>query len=599
MSAIGRWLGPTRLTLVVAMAGVVALSPSAAATAAIASATPTVGTVTASPTTGLGWRNNVTVTITGAPALTPLRILECYWDVQPDGGCSTIGTPTTDDAGATTAMVVTRRSVHDEEGGGDCWSPRALVCELEVFAPDVGLIGVPIPITFNTSTPPPAPPSVTVEPTTRLPFESVLSVHLDGLLAYGSVGLEECTPEVSMRCVSAGSGEADGNGVLDTEFRAQRLVGGFPFDCATSSTLCFVRVSSEGPRVETVPLSFDPNAPAPPRPTIRVSPTSNLVEGQAVDITGTGFTASNTVAAAVCAAGVVGTGDCDTQHFGLVSTGAGGSIALTLTVHPVIATSGGLAVDCRRAPGTCVLAVATFSDLSQTATVPLTFAPAGPLPTVSIGRVVVPEGTGDFVQVPVPVTLSTPSENPVVVVVATHDRSATAPADYVAVAAQPVVIPPGFTHATAYVLVMSDALDEPNERFVLGARSVAGATVANGTGSVRIIDDDPAPQITVDDALVVESGGAVTVTVRLSAPSGRTVAVDYLTRHGTARAGRDYRRTRGHVTFAPGTTVQTIRVPIVNDHVREGLETFGVHIENPHHARIGDADATIWIGDDD
>ena len=598
MSYLGRRVGLTLLALASTLTGVVALSPATVATAAAAA---TVGTVSASPTTGLGWRNNVTVTITGAPALTPLRILECYWDVQPDGGCSTIGTPTTDGAGAANATVITRRSVHDEEGGGDCWSPQALSCDLEVFAPDVGRIGVPITITFNTSTPPPAPPSIAVEPTTGLPFESLLSVHLDGLLAYGSVELQDCTSEFTTRCVSAGSGEADGNGLLDTEFHARRLIGGFPFDCAAGSALCFVRVSSEGPNVEKVPLSFDPNAPQPPRPTIDASPTRDLVEGQAVDITGTGFTASNTVAAAVCVAGVVGTGDCDTQHFGLVSTGAGGSIALTLNVHPVIATAGGLAVDCRRASGACVLAVATFSDLSQTAVVPLTFAPAGPDPTVSIGSVAVPEGTGGFnlVQVQVPITLSAPSESSVVVVVATRDRSATAPADYVAVPGQTVVIPPGFTHASAYVLVAPDALDEPNERFVLTAQSVAGATIGDGTGSVRIVDDDPAPQVTVDDALVVESGGAATVTVRLSAPSGRSVRVDYVTHRGTAHAGRDYRSTRGHVSFAPGATVQTIRIPIVDDHVHEALETFLVHLENARHARIADADATIWIGDDD
>ena len=93
-----------------------------------------VGSVSATPTTGLGWRDDVTVTITGAPALAPLRIIECYWDIDPDGGCSTIGTPTTDAAGAAVAVVTTRRSVHDEEGGGDCWSPHASRCELAVYA---------------------------------------------------------------------------------------------------------------------------------------------------------------------------------------------------------------------------------------------------------------------------------------------------------------------------------------------------------------------------------------------------------------------------------------------------------------------------------
>ena len=53
------------------------------------------------------------------------------------------------------------------------------------------------------------------------------------------------------------------------------------------------------------------------------------------------------------------------------------------------------------------------------------------------------------------------------------------------------------------------------------------------------------------------------------------------------------------MTFAPGTTVQTIRIAIVDDHVHEALETFGLQLGNVRHARIADADDTVWIGDDD
>ena len=170
------------------------------------------------------------------------------------------------------------------------------------------------------------------------------------------------------------------------------------------------------------------------------------------------------MAFAVCAAGVRGVDDCDTQHFGLAATGVGGSVASTLNVHSVIVTTGGLPVDCRRAPGTCVLAVATFSDLSQTAVVPLTFLATGPDPTVTIGDVTVPEGTGGsrLVAVQVPITLSAPSESPVGLAVSPHDRSATAPADYVTVDRQAVVIPAGLTHGTALVCVSRVGAPSPS-----------------------------------------------------------------------------------------------------------------------------------------
>ena len=184
--------------------------------------------------------------------------------------------------------------------------------------------------------------------------------------------------------------------------------------------------------------------------------------------------------------------------------------------------------------------------------------------------------------VQVPITLSAPGESPVVLAVSTHDRSATAPADYLAVDRQAVVIPAGLTHGTALVYVSPDALDEPTERFVLSVQTAAGATVDDGTASIRITDDDPAPDVTVDDAIVGEGNGTASVAVRLS-----------------ARTGRDYVRTRGHLTFTPGTTVQTARVPIVDDHIHEETEWFRMQLEEADHGRLADANATIWIGDDD
>ena len=403
-----------------------------------------------------------------------------------------------------------------------------------------------------------------------------------------------------MRCVGAGSGEADANGMLDTEFLATQLIGGFPFDCATASAPCFARMSSEGPNVVDVPLSFDPAAPLPPRPSINVTPTDHLADDQTVTISGAGFTTSNLVAIAVCVAGVRGEGDCDTQTLRTCVQRLWGPLRIEVE-HPwgdrhAGRTRGRLSAR----SGELCAPVATYGDLSQTAVVPLTFLPTGPDPTVTIEDVTVPEGTGvgGLVQVQVPITLSAPSESQVVVAVSAHDRSATTRADYL-VYARTVVIPAGVTHGNAPVYVVPDALDEPTERFVLTVDSVAGATVDDGKGSIRITDDDAAPDVSVDDAIVGEGDGTVAVSVRLSAPSGRAVTVDYVPHHGWARAGRDYVRTRGSLTFAPGTTVQTIRVPIVDDRTREGPEWFRLQLDEADHGRLADARATIWIGDDD
>jgi hypothetical protein len=55
-----------------------------------------------------------------------------------------------------------------------------------------------------------------------------------------------------------------------------------------------------------------------------------------------------------------------------------------------------------------------------------------------------------------------------------------------------------------------------------------------------IVNDDPVPSICVEDVQVVEGNSGTTearFTVRLSAPSGQPVSVDYATADGTALSG--------------------------------------------------------------
>lgn len=94
-------------------------------------------------------------------------------------------------------------------------------------------------------------------------------------------------------------------------------------------------------------------------------------------------------------------------------------------------------------------------------------------------------------------------------------------------------------------------------------------------------DDDPTPSLTIDDASLTEGDAGTSglvFSVRLSAPSGRVVTVDFATAGGTAAddAGDepDYRTTRGTLVFAPGTTTQTISVPVLGDVRAEPDETF-------------------------
>ena len=61
----------------------------------------------------------------------------------------------------------------------------------------------------------------------------------------------------------------------------------------------------------------------------------------------------------------------------------------------------------------------------------------------------------------------------------------------------------------------------------------------------------------------------------------------YATANGTAAAGSDYTATSGTLTFSPGETSQTIKVPINDDTAVEPNETFTVTLSTPVNATLG------------
>src|SRR5262249_36977836 len=86
---------------------------------------------------------------------------------------------------------------------------------------------------------------------------------------------------------------------------------------------------------------------------------------------------------------------------------------------------------------------------------------------------------------------------------------------------------------------------------------------------------------------------------KLSAPSGRTVTVNYATAAGTATAGTDYQSKTGTLSFSPGTTTQTITVTVNGDTTPEQDETLLVNLSSPVNVTIADSQAVGTIQDDD
>jgi plastocyanin len=126
--------------------------------------------------------------------------------------------------------------------------------------------------------------------------------------------------------------------------------------------------------------------------------------------------------------------------------------------------------------------------------------------------------------------------------------------------------------------------------------SFPGGTNMNGVVNVTA----PPPQISIDDALVTDGNLGTTRAwffVRLSGSSTSTVSASFATAPGTAAAGADYTASSGTVIFPAGSTVQIVEIPIVNDALPEGGETFFVNLTNPVGATIADPQGVATIRD--
>jgi chitinase len=221
-----------------------------------------------------------------------------------------------------------------------------------------------------------------------------------------------------------------------------------------------------------------------------------------------------------------------------------------------------------------------------------------PPPVITPGSVTAVEGDdGTSSVASIPVTLSAPSGRTVTVDWTTADYEAVAGEDYVA-GSGTLTFLPGETSKTIDVAVIGDTTDEPDEAMLILTSHPTNATIggALGLGSAVIQDDDPLPVVAPGEASVAEGDtdtSTVSVPVTLSAPSSRTVTVDWATADQGAIAGEDYVAASGTLTFLPGETDKTIDVSVIGDTIVEPDETFAVVLSNPASAALGDDDVGL------
>ena len=215
-------------------------------------------------------------------------------------------------------------------------------------------------------------------------------------------------------------------------------------------------------------------------------------------------------------------------------------------------------------------------------------------PTVAVSDETNTEG-GTFTHT---VTLSAPSGLDVDVDWTSSNGSATSPGDYTA-GSGTASIPAGSTFTTFDVVSINDSTDEVDENYTVTLSNPSNTTIADGTGSGTIIDNDGLPTLSIDDVTITE-GSTASFTVTLSAISEKDISFDWTSNNGTALAPGDYTASSGTgVTILAGTTTATLNVPSTDDSEDESQEGFSVTISNSANATIADNTGLASLNDND
>lgn len=175
--------------------------------------------------------------------------------------------------------------------------------------------------------------------------------------------------------------------------------------------------------------------------------------------------------------------------------------------------------------------------------------------------------------------------------------------DFAALGSNGVFVIPAGTNQTVIDLIpLDDPTEETTESVIVTLLERQGYSVGNpGSATILLSSDDGTLQFTSESYRVLENAGPAVVSVLRTGDTNLAVSVDYQFIDGTANNPLDYLGTNGTVFFAPGETVQTISVPLVDDQLVEDAETFTVVLSNPSGGVPlgGQFSTTVFIDNDD
>ena len=367
----------------------------------VASATPASAavTVTVDPSTGLADGQAVTITGTGFSPNASVGAAECSAAVgqsRSTNDCDLTNAPIVqaDSSGTAVIHLRAKRTITTPNSGEvDCVT-AAQPCIIGMG--DTSDLMNPektggAPITFDPNAPPVPPPDVSLTPSDDLIDRQQVAVYATGFIPGEFVTAVQCAVQNLDKNPCSESfgygfagGQADPTGAVAFGITVRRAVrvNNARFDCASAPGACVVAVQATGGPLGTAPLGFDPSVPLPPPPTLTVTPSDGLGDGDIVQVHGDGFTPNVPIALLQCPADANALFGCYSEYNRYFQADTNGAFSTTLKVERQQQVFGPTPepsiVDCAESDGRCIVVAVDYNDDLDSASVPISFDPSKP-----------------------------------------------------------------------------------------------------------------------------------------------------------------------------------------------------------------------------
>jgi hypothetical protein len=163
----------------------------------------------------------------------------------------------------------------------------------------------------------------------------------------------------------------------------------------------------------------------------------------------------------------------------------------------------------------------------------------------------------------------------------------------------------GTLSQTFNVPIINNSLVDGDRSVLLTLGTPSGNAILGpqATAALAILDNDQPGSIKLSSPTYTVGEGIASVVVtimRAGTNLAGNVSVSYATGNGSALSGLDYTATTGTVTFDAGQTSRTVTIPILDDTLAEGNETFTFTLSGPSSATlVAPSTATVTIVDNE